>query len=262
MTNVFSFEQKQIISLNEKQKEKLFAKRPKVTLQFALPDNDTNIFDFKNVEIKQVKPLIEQESLEIYQGKTTLLTGKNGTGKSTLFKVLTKMLPYNGSITYLNKEINKYRTFAYLQHVAQIFQNASDQFLMITVEEEIELSKKHRVNSYFTDDKITQALAELNLSTHLKQVVYTLSGGQKKKLQILLMLISGHEVLLIDEPLSGLDQESTVKVLQLIKESQKEMKQTIILISHQLHDLQNFCDYHLNLANKQLTYTTGVNYES
>ena len=91
----------------------------------------------------------------------------------------------------------------------------------------------------------------------MDQVVYSLSGGQKKKLQILLMLISGHEVLLIDEPLSGLDRQSIKQVVKLMKDSQAAMGQTIIVISHQFHGLSDWCDYHLRLDQQRLQYVTN-----
>lgn len=265
VSDVFQFDtQKNISKLSPLQMLQLFDESNKnIALHFKLPKlNQDSNFIFKNTVITQGVPLIKQKELNIYKGKIILLTGKNGTGKSTLFKVLTKMLPYSGNIKYLNHEIKHRFHFSYLQKVAQIFQNANDQFLMITVQEEIALSKKHRKNSYFTDKKIAETLKLLKLDTHLNQVVYTLSGGQKKKLQILLMLISGHETLLIDEPLSGLDEQSSKLILQLIKDTQKQMHQTIIMISHQFDYLENFCDYHLNLSHHSLKYTEDINYES
>ena len=64
-------------------------------------------------------------------------------GKTSLFKANDrKMIPYSGSFTYYDQEIAKLRPRKYLMHVAQIFQKASDQFLMVSVKDEIELSKK------------------------------------------------------------------------------------------------------------------------
>lgn len=68
------------------------------------------------------------------------------------------------------------------------------------------------------------------------------------------MLMSGQEVLLIDEPLSGLDSNSIKKVIHLMKECQKELGQTILIISHQVDEITSWCDYHLEFKNKQLTY--------
>jgi energy-coupling factor transport system ATP-binding protein len=183
----------------------------------------------------------------------TLITGPNGSGKSSLFKAMTKLLDYQGSLTWEGKEVAKLKERTYFQHVAQIFQNASDQFMAITVKEELALSQKH-ASPYFTPEVLDQALADLDLADHMDQVVYSLSGGQKKKLQILLMLLSGQKVLLIDEPLSGLDQKSIEQVVQLLQKCQEKSGQTILLISHQFYGISTWCDYHLRLAGRELGF--------
>ena len=163
------------------------------------------------------------------------------------------MIPYTGNFTYLNKEISTLSVRKYLTQVAQIFQKASDQFLAVTVKDELELSKKDR-NSFFTEKKLNEWLEKLGLADHLDQVVYSLSGGQQKKLQILLMLMTKHQVLLIDEPLSGLDHNSVKLVLELMRESQQKLHQTFFIISHQIDELAEFCDYRLILADQRLKY--------
>lgn len=249
---VYRFEGGQVELLSQDEQELLLATEP-IGLHFALPENEPAAFVMKNFAIKQGRPLIEQEELAIPKGKVTLITGPNGSGKSSLFKAMTKLLDYQGSLTWEGKEVAKLKERTYFQHVAQIFQNASDQFMAITVKEELDLSKKHP-SPYFTQEVLDQALADLGLADHLDQVVYSLSGGQKKKLQILLMLLSGQEVLLIDEPLSGLDQKSIEQVVKLLQECQEKSKQTILLISHQFYGISDWCDYHLRLAGKKLAF--------
>nr|WP_280926605.1 ABC transporter ATP-binding protein [Lactobacillus sp. ESL0701] len=223
---------------------------------FALPQNEAACFTLTKTRLTQNRLLLDQDELNIIAGKTTLITGANGVGKTSLFNALTKMLPYNGSLTYHNREIRQQKTRKYLLHVAQIFQNATDQFLSVTVQDEINLSKKQRTNSFFTDPKIKEVLTDLDLDQHLDQVVYSLSGGQQKKLQILLMLIADQDVLLIDEPLSGLDHLSSQKIMHLLKQSQEQRGQTLLIISHELNGLADWCDYHLVFADKQLHYVT------
>lgn len=218
---------------------------------FALPTG-TPVFELSKTQIKQNRLLLKQNKLKIY-GKTTLITGSNGVGKTSLFKAMTKMIPYKGNFTYLDNEISKIKYRKYLSQIAQIFQKASDQFLTVTVKDEIELSKKDR-NNFFTDAKIDEWLEKLQLNQHLDQVVYSLSGGQQKKLQILLMLMTKHNVLLIDEPLSELDHESVDLVLQLMQECQEKLQQTFLIISHQIDALADFCDYRLVFAHQQLKY--------
>lgn len=98
-------------------------------------------------------------------------------------------------------------------------------------------------------------MSSLELDSLLDHVVYSLSGGQQKKLQILLMLISDQDVLLIDEPLNGLDADSAVKVMSLLRESQKARKQTLLIISHELRNLADWCDFHLIFKDQHLAYT-------
>lgn len=68
------------------------------------------------------------------------------------------------------------------------------------------------------------------------------------------MLMTKHQVLLIDEPLSGLDHNSVKLVLELMQESQQKLHQTLFIISHQIDELAEFCDYRLILADQRLKY--------
>ena len=86
------------------------------------------------------------------------------------------------------------------------------------------------------------------------RVVYSLSGGQRKKLQLLVMLMIGHPVLLLDEPFTGLDQGSLATAFDLISRCQQALPQTIMIISHRLAGLDRLIDYHLHLTDGQLTY--------
>ncbi|MBT8815844.1 ABC transporter ATP-binding protein [Lactobacillus delbrueckii subsp. bulgaricus] len=249
---VYRFKDEQVDLLTKDEQALLLANEP-IGLHFPLPENEPAAFVMKNFAIKQGRPLLEQKELSIPKGKVTLITGPNGSGKSSLFKAMTKLLDYQGSLTWEGKEVAKLKERTYFQHVAQIFQNASDQFMAITVKEELALSQKH-ASPYFTPEVLDQALADLDLADHMDQVVYSLSGGQKKKLEILLMLLSGQEVLLIDEPLSGLDQKSIEQVVQLLQKCQEKSGQTILLISHHFYGISTWCDYHLRLTGRELAF--------
>ncbi|WEV38763.1 ABC transporter ATP-binding protein [Lactobacillus sp. ESL0680] len=254
---LFEFKDHNVKQLDPAAKKQLLqTSMQKNNYSFALPQNEAACFTLNKTQLTQNRLLLDQNQLNIIAGKTTLITGANGVGKTSLFNALTKMLPYSGSLTYRNREIRQQKTRKYLLHVAQIFQNATDQFLSVTVQDEINLSKKQRTNDFFTDQKIKEVLTDLGLDQHLDQVVYSLSGGQQKKLQILLMLIADQDVLLIDEPLSGLDHLSSQKVMHLLRQSQKERGQTLLIISHELDGLADWCDYHLVFADKQLHYVT------
>ena len=220
------------------------------------------IIKFDGLAIKRDNySLLLPTNLGIVKNKTTLLTGPNGVGKSTLLKAIARLLKYEGMINYAGENIHKISPGKYYKHLGLIFQHANDQFLNVTVGEELALGFKTCQNPYFSQQQVNEALAALGLNGREDQVVYSLSGGQKKKLQILLMLMRGQETLLLDEPFTGLDPASLKTVLQLIKASQKEKPQTLLIVSHQLSGLDGFIDYHLTMNHQHLNYVGG-RYES
>ena len=220
----------------------------------------TPILKLKNFSLStQNIPLITKNNLSLYAG-ATLLTGKNGSGKSTFFKALTKMFPYNGQIFFENKDINKLKNKKYLIKVGQVFQNSDNQFLMVTVKEELKFSLAHCHNPLFRHKTINDLLKLVNLINHQDQVVYSLSGGQKKKLQVLVMILANPNFLLLDEPFAGVDKTGQQQIINLLKNyylNQTSEKKGLILISHQLYNLNNFFNYHLAIKNKNLVYLQG-----
>lgn len=229
----------------------------KTDLVFLPPTNP--IFKLNNFGLMtHKKTLIKNKSLEIYPG-ATLLTGANGSGKSSFFKALTKMMSYQGQIKYQDQDIKKIKNKTYFQNVGQIFQEPTDQFLFITVREELEFCLAHCNNPLLKNLEMTELLNLVDLSANVDQVVYSLSGGQKKKLQLLVMLFANPNVLLLDEPFAGLDSFSQQKMLALIRNYffMASPDKSLVLISHQLDELDSFFNYHLVIKDGQLSYERG-----
>ncbi|WP_302117850.1 ATP-binding cassette domain-containing protein [uncultured Limosilactobacillus sp.] len=232
-------------------------------LTTSLPTSDLPaIINFDHLSIKRGNQnLLLPTDLAFIKNKTTLVTGPNGIGKSTLFKAIARLLKYKGTITYERANIQKLSPGKYYRHLGLVFQHANDQFLNVTVGEELALALKTSQNPYFNHQQVQGALKLLGLTDREEQIVYSLSGGQKKKLQILLMLMRGQDILLLDEPFTGLDSASLKNVLQLIKDVQTKKPQTLLIISHQLNGLDGFIDFHLKMNQQHLKYVGG-SYES
>ena len=86
----------------------------------------------------------------------------------------------------------------------------------------------------------------------MKHSVYQISGGQQKKLQLLVMLIMAQPILLIDEPFAGLDQASLEVSCSLLKETVKNLQLSVLLISHQRIRVVSFMDYEISLEDGNL----------
>ncbi|WP_267201953.1 ATP-binding cassette domain-containing protein [Limosilactobacillus kribbianus] len=259
---VYRFSDRQVQLLSPDQGRALIAQADNASqapLHTAIPDSATPaIMQLNDLTIERGDSrLIKDASLPIVENKITLLTGANGVGKSTLFKALTRLIPYRGNISYRETDIAKLSPGKYHQQVGMVFQQANDQFLNVTVAEELTLSAKHQRQPVLTNDHLQTILEDFGLAGMENRVVYSLSGGQRKKLQLLVMLMIGHPVLLLDEPFAGLDRKSLAVVIDLIKRCQRALPQTIVIISHQLAGLDRLVDYHLHLADQRLTYLGG-----
>lgn len=240
---------------NHQHSSKLITKIPPLTANIVMKLKDYAIS-------RNQTSLIKPTSLNIIQNKVTLLTGASGAGKSTLLKSIAKLTPYQGEITYKDQNIQKIFPGKYYSKVGLIFQETNQQFLNVTVGEELMLSIKNGHNPFLTSKTAKELLAMVGLPDISQRIIYSLSGGQRKLIQNLVMLIMGQEILLMDEPFAGLDHKSLQKLLTLIEQSKQHFPQTLLIVSHQLDHLASVVDYHLSLTNQQLSYQGGPQNES
>lgn len=189
------------------------------------------IFSLRDISKKyRNKEILFIKSLDIKKGEICCITGPNGAGKTTLLEIMAGILtPDSGSIMYKDKK-EPARGFKEINMILQdtiVFNT--------TVYKNIEFGlKANKINKKLHKSKIQNALLSVNLEKQKNQRAVTLSGGEKKQLAIARALALEPEVLILDEPIAGLDRNNRNKIISILKKIHKNNDMTMIIASHDM----------------------------
>lgn len=178
-------------------------------------------------------------NLNIQKGESVIIQGPNGCGKSTLIKLLNGIIfSMEGSYTYQGHEITektlKDTRFAkwFHQQMGYVFQNADTQLFCGSVEEEIAFGP---TQMGLSENEIRQrtedCLKLFGIEKLRERPPYHLSGGEKRKVSLACILSMNPEVLILDEPLAGLDENTQKMLIDFLKKFHVSGK-TLIIITH------------------------------
>lgn len=178
-------------------------------------------------------------NLNIQKGESVIIQGPNGCGKSTLIKLLNGIIfPMEGSYTYQGHEITektlKDTRFAkwFHQQMGYVFQNADTQLFCGSVEEEIAFGP---TQMGLSENEIRQrtedCLKLFGIEKLRERPPYHLSGGEKRKVSLACILSMNPEVLILDEPLAGLDEKTQDMLINFLQNFHNAGK-TLITITH------------------------------
>jgi ABC-2 type transport system ATP-binding protein len=174
-------------------------------------------------------------NLEVHRGDVFCFLGPNGAGKSTTIRmVLTLLMPSFGSIEMFGLDLHKHR-HAVLSRVCGIVEKA-DFYLYLSAYKNLEIlgSMTRRVQK----EEILQALDVVGLTSRAFEKVKTFSHGMKQRLGIAQALLTNPELIILDEPTTGLDPQGMKEVRGLIKKLAIDKKMTIFLSSHLLSEVE------------------------
>ena len=166
--------------------------------------------------------VLRKLSLTFSQGDRVGLTGPNGSGKTTLFHIILGLLkPREGDIEIFGKRMHDEADYREArERIGLLFQDANDQLFCPTVAEDIafgplNLGKRHEEALKI----VRETLEILGLVGFEDRVTYKLSGGEKKLVSLATVLAMKPEILLLDEPTAGLDEETTERIIQVLNRS-------------------------------------------
>jgi cobalt/nickel transport system ATP-binding protein len=188
----------------------------------------------------------------LQRGEKVGLTGHNGAGKTTLFHLIMGLLkPDSGDIKIFEKVRKHEKDFLEIrQRIGLLFQDSDDQLFSPTVEEDIafgplNLGKSHEEARGI----VAETCKRLGLSGFEKRVTHRLSGGEKRLVALATVVAMNPECFLLDEPVIGLDEETTGRFLKYLEES----ADTYVIISHDREFLRNAVDRIYMLRDTKIT---------
>jgi branched-chain amino acid transport system ATP-binding protein len=193
-------------------------------------------------------------SMAVSEGEFLSIIGPNGAGKTTFFNVVSGVYrPSAGSIFYRGEDITRQSPADRARHgMARSFQ-LSTVFHNLTVHENVRLAVQakhaHRFQllrpfrSYRTDlERAGEALSLVGLSDRAQAPAVTLSHGDKRKLELAIVLAMDPDILLLDEPTSGVSAEDVPGMVALIRRIWQVQKKTVMMVEHKMSVVLDLSD--------------------
>ena len=219
-----------------------------------------------HIELKKVSvtrggsELLHDVSMHIHCGQLTVLIGQNGAGKTTLIRALLGELPYGGSIRHVDgqgRDIPHMRTGYVPQHLQ------FDKEMPVTVEDFMAASFTRRPVwlgiSKKTREQIRQALADVEAEDLLKRPLGRCSGGELQRVLLALAIHPAPDLLVLDEPVSGVDQNGLKMFMDTVLHLRKTHHMAILLVSHDLRLVREYAD-HVALLDKTVLIQGPTDY--
>ncbi|MBX6332401.1 MAG: ATP-binding cassette domain-containing protein [Gemmatimonadaceae bacterium] len=199
------------------------------------------VIELSHVWLAFEQPVLEDVSLTVRRGETLVVVGESGTGKSTILRLILRLLvPDRGEVCIDGERINDLSFEAALhirRKIGMVFQSAA-LFDSMTVFDNV--AYPLREQRTLTDDQIearvreTLTLVDLDPDQVMHQLPAELSGGMRKRVGIARGVVADPEIMLYDEPTSGLDPLTTGTITRLIMKLQHELGVTSVVVSHDL----------------------------
>ena len=200
---------------------------------------------------------LRHASFTVPKGTITALVGVNGAGKSTLFKAIMGFVPLtNGSVEILGmpaRDALRRNLVAYVPQAEEVDWN-----FPVLVEDVVMMGRYGHMNflripSRRDHDMVTEALRRVNMLEYRKRQIGELSGGQRKRVFLARALAQEGQIILLDEPFTGVDVTTEEQIVELLKSLRDEGR--IMLVStHNLGSVPDFCDRTVFVKGTVLAY--------
>ena len=190
------------------------------------------------------KQVLKDVHIDIPDKQFISIIGPNGSGKSTLINCITGLIEYEGNIYLEDTNIKKYPKKELAKEISLLKQN-SYYDLKITIKELVSFGRFPYSSGNLTkedEDIVDEIINFLNL-THLQDsYINNVSGGERQRAYIAMMLAQDTNYMILDEPLNNLDMRNSKQIMTLLKKFVEERNKTILLIVHDINFASLYSD--------------------
>lgn len=206
------------------------------------------------------KPIINNLSITIPEGKITTIIGSNGCGKSTLLKACSRILPIEkGQVLLDGSDIHKMPSKELAKQMAilpQTQQGANG----LTAYELVSYGRFPHQRAFgrlskLDKERISWAMDVTGTSAFQNQLVDGLSGGQRQRVWIAMALAQDTDIIFLDEPTTYLDMAHQLEVLELLEKLNREEQRTIVMVLHDLNQAARFSDFLIAMKQGEIVKT-------
>jgi len=200
----------------------------------------TAIFDLKNLNFNvNGQTILSNISLEIFSGQYIAIIGPNGGGKTTLIRMLLGLeKPSSGEIRIFGKKLKNFKEWHKIGYVPQRASHVDSSFpaTVLDIVKMGRTSQRKLFSTFSQEDKnlVHDAMLKMDVLDLTDKMIGTLSGGQRQRVMIARALASKPEILILDEPNTGVDMLSQKSFYALLRKLNKEDNITIVFITHDI----------------------------
>jgi len=190
--------------------------------------------------------VVDDASFTVDRGEIVGLLGRNGAGKTTSFRMVIGMIqpdPKHGKVNFINRDVSRLAMYqrarlgmGYLSQEPSIFRRLSVEQNLLAILQTRKASKAWRQN------RLEELLDRFDLAKTRRQPARTLSGGERRKLEIARALVTEPKMILLDEPFSGVDPRTVESLQDEIRALRDDHDIAILITDHNVHQTLRVCD--------------------
>ncbi|WP_418114947.1 DUF3744 domain-containing protein [Vibrio scophthalmi] len=183
------------------------------------------------------KNALENVSFDVKRGEFVSILGKNGSGKSTITKLIMGVVePDAGNIDFDGQDIANLNIFERSQKIGVVMQNPNHMISHHMIFDEVAFGLRNKgLEESVIERKVEDVLALCGLTKYRHWPIEALSYGQKKRVTIASILVMEPQLLILDEPTAGQDYRNYTSMLSFVQKLNREMGITVVIISHDMH---------------------------